>query len=422
MPQTPATPALRPRSATAAFTGLAGLLAALGAIVLLQHWLQPPWLKALLVVAATAFAMIAVELGVYRSHRNSSSGLAEAPLRQLDLSRVGQKLVGFWGTLAVIAACYLVIPEYAGAFYAPFKSAALWCLPGLALAAPFYIAWVDRRQSDPVDAYVQIARLLGGRRPESWDLLLAHARAWVVKAFFLPLMFVYLTNSLAAVWAIEALPSLDRFDLIFAHTIDLLYLLDVLIGAIGYGFTLRLLDTEVRSTDDTVFGWVICLICYPPLWTGFVTPYFAYERDQLSWGSVFAPWPLLYVTWGSVILVCVGIYAWSTLAFGLRFSNLTNRGIITNGPYRWTKHPAYISKCISFWMISVPFVAGAGWAVALQSCLLLAAGNLIYVLRARTEERHLLRDPAYRDYSAYIAQHGVFARLRRLARRSPFTR
>jgi protein-S-isoprenylcysteine O-methyltransferase Ste14 len=115
--------------------------------------------------------------------------------------------------------------------------------------------------------------------------------------------------------------------------------------------------------------------------------------------------------WGSGILFLVFVYVWSTAAFGLRFSNLTHRGIITHGPYRWTKHPAYLAKNLSWWMISVPFVAGSGWLVAIQSCLMLAAVNLIYYLRAKSEERHLAADPVYRDYQAYIARHGLCARL-----------
>jgi protein-S-isoprenylcysteine O-methyltransferase Ste14 len=95
----------------------------------------------------------------------------------------------------------------------------------------------------------------------------------------------------------------------------------------------------------------------------------------------------------------------------VRFSNLTNRGVITTGPYRWSKHPAYITKNLSWWMISVPFVADAGWPTAVQSCLLLAGVNLIYFLRARTEERHLSQDPVYRDYAAFIASEGLLARL-----------
>jgi steroid 5-alpha reductase family enzyme len=143
-----------------------------------------------------------------------------------------------------------------------------------------------------------------------------------------------------------------------------------------------------------------------------------YDQDNLFWGKVFAGTPALYVAWGSIILVLVGIYMWSTAAFGLRFSNLTHRGVITNGTYRWSKHPAYISKNLSWWLISVPFIAGAGWLQAVQSCLLLGGVNLIYYLRARTEERHMGRDPVYRDYAAFIARDGLFARLRRIR---PFT-
>ena len=40
--------------------------------------------------------------------------------------------------------------------------------------------------------------------------------------------------------------------------------------------------------------------------------------------------------------------------------------------------------------------------------------NLIYYLRAKTEERHLMRDPDYRAYAAWIAEHGLFARVRRV--------
>ena len=52
----------------------------------------------------------------------------------------------------------------------------------------------------------------------------------------------------------------------------------------------------------------------------------------------------------------------------------------------------------------MPFIAGAGWLTAVQSCLLLGAANLVYYLRARTEERHLSADPV-------IARHGLFARV-----------
>ena len=77
------------------------------------------------------------------------------------------------------------------------------------------------------------------------------------------------------------------------------------------------------------------------------------------------------------------------------FSNLTNRGIITNGVYAWCKHPAYVSKNLSWWLIAVPFVYydKTTYLSVLRDCAALLALNGIYFLRARTEERHLSSDP-----------------------------
>jgi len=399
----------RPPSASGALTGAAGAIAALGSALLLREWPQTGTIKTLAVLFATAAVMIGVDLLVYRVQRNAGREMTRQPQRRLDLLRVAQKLVGFWLTIGMIAALYVLIPEYKSPFYAPFKDAALLLLPALLVVSPFYIAYVDRRQNDPVDAYAQLAMIIGGNRPKDWGPLQMHARGWLVKAFFIPLMFVFLHDDLVALWSSQYGTAFD-FKHIFQRLYDLSYLLDVLLAVIAYALTLRVLDNHMRSVEPTIGGWVICVICYRPIFD-VQTPYIQYEVDKVYWGSVFEPYPLLYVLWGSAILFLVFIYVWSTAAFGLRFSNLTHRGIITSGPYRWVKHPAYLAKNLSWWMISVPFVAGGGWLVAIQSCLMLGAANLIYYLRAKTEERHLAADPVYRDYQDYIARHGLFARL-----------
>ncbi|WP_162913940.1 methyltransferase family protein [Taklimakanibacter lacteus] len=381
--------------------------------MLLRDWSEVVYIKTLAVLAISAATMLAMDIFVYRVQLNPTTELAQQPVRPLNWLRLFQKLAGFWITIGVIAALYALIPEYANAFYRPFKDAALYLLPGVVVASPFYIAWVDRRQRDPEDAYAQLAAFLIGRRSVDRAALALHARGWLVKAFFIPLMFVYVHDDLKAMWTAPLLPVL-AFEHIFPRLIDLFYLIDVLLAAIAYTLTLRVIDNHIRSVEPTIGGWVICVICYRPL-VDAQAPYIQYELDKLHWGDVFAPWPWVYVLWGSLILVLAFIYVWSTVIFGLRFSNLTNRGIIASGPYRWVKHPAYLAKNLSWWMISVPFVAGAGWPIALQSCLMLGAANMIYYLRARTEERHLSADPAYRKYKAYMAEHDLFARLRRMA-------
>lgn len=66
------------------------------------------------------------------------------------------------------------------------------------------------------------------------------------------------------------------------------------------------------------------------------------------------------------IITCLwGIFAWASLSLGFKASNLTNRGIVTKGPYRWVRHPAYAAKLgiwliqlVFFWAISARFVHG----------------------------------------------------------------
>jgi protein-S-isoprenylcysteine O-methyltransferase Ste14 len=176
--------------------------------------------------------------------------------------------------------------------------------------------------------------------------------------------------------------------------------------------TLKLFDIHIRSTEPTLAGWMVALICYPPFWNMAERSFLHYE-DNYYWGEWLEPWPVLKFFWALAILCCVTIYVWATVSFGVRFSNLTNRGILTNGPYGLLMHPAYVSKNLSWWLISVPFVVTGSLADALTNCLLLAGINLIYFARAKTEERHLLRDPAYQAYALWMRAYGPGARLRR---------
>jgi protein-S-isoprenylcysteine O-methyltransferase Ste14 len=141
--------------------------------------------------------------------------------------------------------------------------------------------------------------------------------------------------------------------------------------------------------------------------------------DNTFWDGWLQAWPTLRAFWAALIIVLAAIYALCTVSFGLRFSNLTHRGIITGGPYRFSKHPAYLAKNLSWWLISVPFVSEQGLSAALRNCCLLGLLNCVYYARARTEERHLSRDPTYVAYALWINEHGL---LRRLARVLPWLR
>jgi protein-S-isoprenylcysteine O-methyltransferase Ste14 len=189
------------------------------------------------------------------------------------------------------------------------------------------------------------------------------------------------------------------------------YTVDLLFCVVGYAMTMRLFDSHIRSTEPTMFGWVVALICYQPFYSVIGTWYLRYDENG-EWPQVFSAYPALSGFWGGCIIALVILYGLATVAFGIRFSNLTHRGIITSGPYRFTRHPAYVSKNLSWWLISVPFLTAADFGTGLRHCCLLGLLNTVYYLRAKTEERHLSRDPKYVAYSAWIERHGIFSRMR----------
>ena len=147
---------------------------------------------------------------------------------------------------------------------------------------------------------------------------------------------------------------------------------------------------------------------YAPFWADlFQKKYFDYN-DGMYWGKLLDGNIFAYSAWGSLILILSILYAYATMAFGYRFSNLTYRGIITNGPYKWTKHPAYIFKNLSWWLISVPFVPYVSVSTSIKCCIILLLLNTVYYIRARTEENHLSNYPEYVEYANWVNENGIF--------------
>jgi protein-S-isoprenylcysteine O-methyltransferase Ste14 len=97
------------------------------------------------------------------------------------------------------------------------------------------------------------------------------------------------------------------------------------------------------------------------------------------------------------VVVLMGIYAWATLSLGTRASNLTNRGIVATGAYKYVRHPAYIAKVTAWWVTLVPILADNPMAITGM-----LVWTVVYFLRAVTEERHLLHDADYINYCSKV--------------------
>jgi protein-S-isoprenylcysteine O-methyltransferase Ste14 len=357
------------------------------------------------VCAAGVVPILLLDLFVLKVHRRPSTGLDWDKPAAPKLGRVATKLVGLAVTVGPIALFYWVCPEY-GDWYNTF-----WALLrrfGLSLAvfAVLYTWLVDGQMRDPHDAYWQLGRVMlfhpeDARRSD----IANHYRGWLIKAFYLPLFVVFTHGQLNGIITYD-LGSIKSTNLRLFHFLtDLVYALDVLYATVGYILSSRLIDTHVRTAEPTMFGWVVALECYMPFWGKLFSPLYLHY-DGPGFENWFASMPHMRWVWAGLILTFEVIYLLATFAFGVRFSNLTNRGILTNGPYRFTKHPAYVAKNISWWMITMPFIPNHGWVDAVKWSFGLAGVSTIYFLRAKTEERHLSKDPAYVEYAMWMKENG----------------
>jgi protein-S-isoprenylcysteine O-methyltransferase Ste14 len=189
--------------------------------------------------------------------------------------------------------------------------------------------------------------------------------------------------------------------------ITFMFMIDVCMAALGYALTLKVLDSHIRSANPYASAWVAALICYPPFVLMAAGGPLDYHPASAEWTYWFANYPLLMAAVGAWLVLLTAIYAWATVAFGIRFSNLTHRGILTHGPYAFSKHPAYVSKNLFWWFAAPPFLVTNGNLVdMIRNTALLAIVTGVYYWRAKTEERHLSADPDYRRYAGWMARNG----------------
>lgn len=284
----------------------------------------------------------------------------------------------------------------------------LLALPLLLLIAPWYVRWAEHISPSGCDGYARLGQLILRQRHWQWSEQKELLLAWLVKLVFIPLMYSWLMMAtedlLAFDWALAPSPLIMG---LFMYGLAA----DLLIATAGYLFATRLLGNAVISTDKSWSGWLICLLCYPPLiW---IYQQVKQQSNDLIWTDWLQPDQLLFWFWAAAVTLTWLMYWFSTLHFGLRFANLSWRGLVSTGPYRWVKHPAYLSKNLYWWLYLVPFYGVTNGYELTRNLLGLCFVSLVYFLRAYTEERHLMQFAEYRDYAYHMRNHGLFARIKR---------
>lgn len=425
--QTPAAPSRRrPTSDVSAAVGLSGLAGLLLWLFICREW---PAIASLLdlpgprtrldganaALAALLFSggpMVVWSVAVDKVHLRPSTGIDWSKPRPVrEIAHISMtKIAGLWATWALIAFLYCL-----GRWY--WRGPYLFAMDVLAFAAPVmvvlsvpYVFWLDRVLVNPKDGAWHFGAMLLGRESFSTAEVAHHLRGWAVKGFFCAFMISILPAGFMGVVAFDWKAAWNLGPVVLTNVmIETMFMIDVQIAMVGYLLTMKPLDAQIRTANPYLGGWVAALICYPPFILMGGGDVLDYRPHSAEWDYWLAGHGALLWTWGAAMVILTGIYAWATVAFGLRFSNLTHRGVLTNGPYAFTRHPAYLSKNTFWWLTSMPYLATNGSIVdVVRNTVTLGLVSAVYYWRARTEEKHLLAaDPKYREYHAWMAEHGL---------------
>ena len=220
----------------------------------------------------------------------------------------------------------------------------------------------------------------------------------LVKFIFIPVMINFsVINFFAILTNISALHDNSFYgiskiwffsDKIYPLLLSLLFFLDTIVFSFGYLFEAEFLKNKIRQVETSFFGWIVALACYPPLNETISTFASFSSNEMVGFGnSIFTLFMRI------ILLFLLIIYVSATINLGTRASNLTNRGIVTHGVYKYVRHPAYISKNMIWWICIIPVIPNN-----IMVIFSLLFWSFIYYLRAKTEEKFLLNDVEYQQY------------------------
>ncbi|MEO9599651.1 isoprenylcysteine carboxylmethyltransferase family protein [Parasphingorhabdus sp.] len=405
----------RPQSAVSHGVGVAGLIGLASWILIARQYGLDGAYFALAACLACAVPMVIWSLLMDKVHLRPSTGMDwrnPKPLKEtFDVSRV--KLAGLWATWGIIAIFYCVGRWYWMGQYQFSMQIMEIAAPCLFLLSIPYVLFMDRFAMEPRDGAWHFGQLLTGRKGAfDREEIYHHLRAWAVKGFFLAFMLSIVPGGFGDLVRLDIDQIMGDPVAIARWLIIAMFVVDVQFATIGYLLTMKPLDAHIRTANPYLGGWVAALICYPPFILMGENGPLNYHVNTADWAHWLDGHETILWIWGGILILLTAVYAWATVAFGLRFSNLTHRGILTHGPYSWTKHPAYIAKNAYWWLATMPFLVTSGsFTDFVRNTVLMAVVSGVYYWRAKTEEQHLLSDPKYKEYAEWMDRNAPIPRL-----------
>lgn len=326
--------------------------------------------------------------------------------------------LGTMGGLALVIFGWNMLAVYQLPFYTPlFQVLPLFLVGAPVVSGLFILAANCAMGPSTHGGYHLGLAMLGRIREADPRLIRDYLLMWFVRGFFLPL------NLCTLVWTINSFRGRELIVLqgswVSAEYYLLVMMYAIIIAAIvpGYVFGSRLIRTETTAVSHSWFAWVFTLACYPPFEAAYGVYWFNFNPTPAD-PAWLQPWalhllsvPFLLMSVGALIVFCGLMHLWGEAQFGLRSSNLGNRGIIKTGPYHFTKHPVYIAKCAAWFLIWMPFLSGTNIFDDIRLTILWMGVCAIYMSRALAEEQLLASDPNYAAYALRVDECGLFRKL-----------
>lgn len=177
--------------------------------------------------------------------------------------------------------------------------------------------------------------------------------------------------------------------------LGLMFTVTNFVFAFSYLTEAEFLKNKINYADTSFLGIFSCLMCYYPfvLLTEKIIP--IAMKDVIPVDN-----DILRLTIYLLVLLVNFVAMIAILRLGTRSGNLTNRGVVTGFPYNIVRHPEYSMKIFYIILTIIPvYIVGN---LSFLGNVVLTIGMLmwimLFILRAVTEERNLIKDENYKNY------------------------
>ena len=218
----------------------------------------------------------------------------------------------------------------------------------------------------------------------------------LMRGYFIPFMViqVYVNINDSIVYSDNNFRGYDLLTILM-WTSAILWLTDTLNASMSYCIESRWIENRSRSIDMTAGGWLVCLACYAPLnnITGSLFPFGPFAASKYP-DSIFIQ-DITFIYFIKILEITVLIFhVYADCSLGPSIANITFKKLQTRGLYGIIRHPGTTFKLLLWW-VQAGFYREF-WRIDFLFGHLM--WNLLYILRAITEERHLGKFEEYREY------------------------